>query len=230
MIDAIIISDLHLGASNCQAKSLCGFLSYLRHEIKPTRLILNGDVFDSFDVRLRKWHWEVLSDLRKLSDELELVWVCGNHDRTGPAEMVSHLFGAKFYDEYIFESGNKSVLCMHGDQWDQFIAKRPFLTWLADQSYRFLQQIDPTFYISRLAKRSSKMFLRNNEKVAVGAIKYAQDNHHDIICCGHVHMPYSCGVYHNSGCWTDHPSTYLTISKGLVELKSYYLGLKSKSL
>ena len=56
------------------------------------RLILNGDVFDSIDFRrLKKSHWKVLSLLRKLSDELEIIWLCGNHD--GSAEVVSHLLG-----------------------------------------------------------------------------------------------------------------------------------------
>lgn len=221
-MDAIVLSDVHLGASNCQARALCQFLHHVRHEVKPTRLILNGDVFDSFDSRLRKWHWEVLTDLRKMADELELVWVCGNHDRTGPAEMVSHLFGAKFYDEYAFQSGGRSVLCVHGDQWDEFIAKRPIVTWMADQAYRFLQWIDPTLYISRLAKRSSKTFLRNSEQVAAGATKHAKEAGHDLVCCGHTHHPVESEMYYNSGSWTEHPPTYLAVNHGVVSLKTFW--------
>ena len=41
--------------------------------------------------RLRKWHWKVLSQLRKLSDEIETIWIIGNHD--GPAEDISQLLG-----------------------------------------------------------------------------------------------------------------------------------------
>lgn len=221
-MDAIVISDIHLGASNCQAKALSEFLHMVRHEIKPARLILNGDVFDSFDSRLRKWHWEALGNLRKLADELELVWVEGNHDRRGPAEMVSHLFGADFRDEYVFKSGDKTVLCSHGDRWDEFIAKRPLLTAFADNCYRLLQRLDPTFFIARLAKRSSKTFLRNNEKVAAGAIAYMEAKGHDIVCCGHTHHPAESEFYYNSGSWTEHPPTYLTVDRGVVELKSYW--------
>lgn len=221
-MEAVIISDIHLGASNCQAKALCQFLHEVRHDIKPARLILNGDVFDSFDSRLRKWHWEVLSDLRKLADEMELVWVCGNHDRSGPAEMVSHLFGATFRDEYAFQSGGKSVLCVHGDKWDKFITERPIITWIADRAYKLLQRIDPTCYVARLAKRSSKTFLRNTQHVAAGAIQYMEDEGHDIVCCGHTHLPAEMEVYFNSGSWTDHPPAYLTADRGVVELKSYW--------
>lgn len=220
-MDAIIISDIHLGSSNCQAKALCNFLHHVRFELKPNRLILNGDVFDSFDSRLRKWHWEVLTDLRKMADELELVWVCGNHDRTGPAEMVSHLFGANFYEEYTFQSSGKSILCIHGDKLDEFIARRPILTWLADQAYRVLQRIDPTFYVSRLAKRSSKTFLRNSEQIAFASTEYAKAINHDFVCCGHSHHPVESAMYFNSGSWTEYPPTYLTVNQGHISLKHY---------
>ena len=61
-------------------------------ELRTARLILNGDVFDSIDFRrLNKNHWKVLSLIRKLSDHLEIIWLCGNHD--GSAEIVSHLLG-----------------------------------------------------------------------------------------------------------------------------------------
>lgn len=44
-MDGIIISDLHLGADNCQAKLLVDFLEKIHNkEIVTNRLILNGDV------------------------------------------------------------------------------------------------------------------------------------------------------------------------------------------
>src|SRR5215813_6209069 len=91
VFDAIILSDLHLGSSNCQAKSLCDFLERIVDEkLRTGKLILNGDVFDSIDFRrLKKNHWKVLSLIRKLSDRMETIWLCGNHD--GTAEFVSHL-------------------------------------------------------------------------------------------------------------------------------------------
>ena len=60
--DALVISDLHLGSENCQAKALTRFLEDLREGSTQTHsLILNGDVFDSIDFRrLKKHHWKVL--------------------------------------------------------------------------------------------------------------------------------------------------------------------------
>jgi UDP-2,3-diacylglucosamine pyrophosphatase LpxH len=111
MLDAVILSDLHINAHNCQAKALAAFLDRIRHEdVRTVRLILNGDVFDHFDKRVRRGNWEVLSDLRRLSDRLEVVWVKGNHDDTGPAETVAHLIGATFCpNHYTFFSNDDSM-------------------------------------------------------------------------------------------------------------------------
>src|SRR5215471_14460211 len=95
MLDAVILSDLHLGSGNCQARRLRELLQRIDDgELSTQRLILNGDVFDSIDFRrLRKDHWAVLSLLRKLSDRVEIIWLAGNHD--GSAEIVSHLLGVR---------------------------------------------------------------------------------------------------------------------------------------
>src|SRR6266496_5839458 len=107
MLDALILSDLHLGSDNCQARQLGELLEGIEEGVLPTaRLILNGDVFDSIDFRrLKKTHWKVLSLIRKLSDRLEIVWICGNHD--GSAEIVSHLLGVCVEEEYVLKSGGR---------------------------------------------------------------------------------------------------------------------------
>src|SRR2546421_5908660 len=59
MLDAVIISDVHLGSANCQARALAELLDRIASgELPAARLILNGDVFDSIDFRrLNKTHW-----------------------------------------------------------------------------------------------------------------------------------------------------------------------------
>ena len=125
MLDAIIVSDLHLGSENCRAKELVDFLENIHVGFyKTTKLVLNGDVFDSIDFRrLKKFHWKVLSMLRKLSDEIEITWIQGNHD--GDAEIVSNLLGVQVKDQYEFQSGGKRILALHGHIFDQFISKYP---------------------------------------------------------------------------------------------------------
>src|SRR3954452_15232533 len=109
MLDAVILSDIHLGSDNCQAKKVVQLLERVSDGELPTaRLILNGDVFDSIDFRrLNKHHWKVLSLIRKLSDHVETVWLYGNHDAA--AEIFSHLLGVTVEDEYVLHSGAHKV-------------------------------------------------------------------------------------------------------------------------
>jgi UDP-2,3-diacylglucosamine pyrophosphatase LpxH len=218
MNDAIIISDLHLGSDVCQSKKINQFFIEIEKEnIETKEIIVNGDLFDSWDFRkLKSSHWKVLSHLRKLSKTKHIVWINGNHD--GPAEAISHLIGLDFVEEYEFVSGTKKILVLHGDRFDNFIAKYPLLTRIADQAYRFIQRIDSSFYLAKLAKRSSKTFLRCSEQIKNKAIEYAASRDANIVVCGHTHLASISETYCNSGCWTESPCHYLTVHDGTVKL------------
>lgn len=225
MHDAVVISDIHLGSSNCQAKSLVRFLEDVRHGRLPTRrLILNGDVFDSIDFRrLKKNHWNVLSEIRRLSDEVEITWINGNHD--GPADIVSHLLGVEVSEDLEVQSGGRRVLFLHGHRFDEFITRYPLLTRLADLSYHMLQWIDPSHRFAKMAKHRSKTFLRNSEKIRSGALKLAERRGCEAVCCGHTHHALAAEdgpvAYYNSGSWTEKPCHYLTLRDGVVAVHAY---------
>lgn len=225
MLDAVVISDIHLGSANSQAKTLVRFLEDIRHGKLPTRrLILNGDVFDSIDFRrLKKHHWNVLSELRRLSDVVEITWINGNHD--GPADVVSHLLGVEVGEELVVESGGRRVLFLHGHRFDEFISHYPRFTRFADKCYQALQWLDRSHTVAKMAKQRSKSFLRNTERIEAGAIRYAERRGCDAVCCGHTHLPRASEAgpvaYYNSGCWTEKPCHYLTLAGGVVEVHAY---------
>ncbi|HEY4330002.1 MAG TPA: UDP-2,3-diacylglucosamine diphosphatase, partial [Phycisphaerae bacterium] len=226
-LQALVISDLHLGSDNCQAKPAADFLQQiLDGKIRTRQLIINGDVFDSIDFRrLKKTHWKVLSQIRHLTDKIEVIWIAGNHD--GSAEIVSHLLGVRVEEEFILQSGAEKILIIHGHQYDDFINDHPVLTWLADVAYWILQKLDRTHYIARLAKRRSKTFVRCSNKIRDGARRYAASRGCSVVLCGHTHHAESIAAtpeapaYHNSGCWTELPSTYLTIEHGQIKTHQY---------
>jgi UDP-2,3-diacylglucosamine pyrophosphatase LpxH len=225
MLDAIILSDLHLGSDNCQARPLCQLLEDIAEGARPAaRLILNGDVFDSIDFRrLKKSHWKVLSLIRKLSHRLEIVWICGNHD--GSAEIVSHLLGVRVEDEYVLKSGGRRILLLHGHIYDYFLDNHPILSWFGDVIYALLQWVDRTHTLAKVAKKGSKTFLRCAKKIEEEAIARAARQGCDAVCCGHTHhaVVSTAGPVHyfNSGCWTERPCTYLSVEEGLVELHTF---------
>ena len=234
MYDALVISDTHLGSDNCQARPLVRFLESVHAgELLTHRLILNGDVFDSIDFRrLKKKHWKVLSLIRKLSDDIEIVWILGNHD--GPAEGLSHLLGVEVREEVVVRTGGRRVLCLHGHRFDEFIERYPLTSNLADWMYRWLQRIDKSHTIARTAKHTSKAFLRNAEVIRRSAVEYAAELGCDAVCCGHTHLPAAktgdAVEYYNSGSWTERPAHYLAMKDGVVELLAYHDELAEESV
>ena len=222
MLDALILSDVHLGSSNCQARLLCELLEQVKDgRLGTHELILNGDVFDSIDFRrLTKIHWKVLSLLRKLSDRIDITWICGNHD--GSAEIISRLLGVTVKDEYVLMSGGRKILVLHGHSFDDFLDAHPILTWIGDCIYFFLQWLDKTHHFAKLAKKGSKTFLRCAAKIEQELIEYARKRHCAAVCCGHTHHACISSLgpvpYYNSGCWTELPCTYLAVANGQLEL------------
>jgi UDP-2,3-diacylglucosamine pyrophosphatase LpxH len=225
MLDAVILSDIHLGSGNCEARSVCDLLERIAEgELQTQRIILNGDVFDSIDFRrLHKTHWKVLSLLRKLSDTVEITWLAGNHD--GTAEIISHLLGVTVMDDFELATGQGRLLILHGHVFDEFIDNHPWLTWIGDLFYRLLQILDSTHHFAKLAKHGSKTFLRCARKIEEGAVEMARRRGCTAVCCGHTHHAVARTdqpiPYYNSGCWTELPCSYLTVKDGSVRLHSY---------
>ena len=225
MLDAIVLSDLHLGSENCQADRILQLLSWIEQQKLPTeRIILNGDIFDSLNLqRLKCKHWEVVERLRALSRSREVIWIAGNHD--GCSRRLSDLMGVSVLTQCVLHSGSEKILFMHGDAFDEFIKKYPITTWMADRLYNWLQKMDRSHGLARWAKRQSKTFLECARKVRRGAMARAEQLSCTIVCCGHTHHSVTHeenGIaYYNSGCWTELPCSYLTIRDGVVDLREH---------
>jgi UDP-2,3-diacylglucosamine pyrophosphatase LpxH len=225
MYDAVVISDLHISSNISQTRQILHFLHKIyQNEIKTKSLIINGDLFDNLDFRrLKNGHWKVLAYIRKISNKTKVIYISGNHD--GPANIISHILGANFVEEYTFFSGHNKVVILHGDRFDNFISKHPRLTKLADNIYRWIQRIDPSFYWARLLKRSSKIFLRCSNQIKDRAKQYAKSIGANIIICSHTHHALTDKSdmvhYINSGSWTENPCHYVLIKNGRAKLKEF---------
>jgi len=225
VFETVIISDLHLGSKVCRAEELLLFLETVRFK----RLIINGDVFDSINMkRLNRHHWKVLSILRLLTDHengIDVIWLRGNHD--GYADLISQLLGIQFYVEYELEWNSQKVLVFHGDIFDKFVSEYPLLTDFADGLYRMSVYLNPTTKrIGRWLKRNSKTFLRNTEKVREGAISFANHRHAGTVICGHTHHVEDAIVegirYLNPGSWTDSPTHFVGITEDQIRVVQYF--------
>ena len=208
----IIISDLHLGAHNCQSEFIIRFLE----NIKTQKLIIAGDLFDSFNIKLNKNEWKILECLHNLDSEL--IWIKGNHDTYYESVIMAKLIGAEFYpDYYIFDK----ILILHGDIFDTFLTNHPILTNIADYFYYILQKMDKSHNLAKFMKHRSKNYLHCSEVIARESKNYANKLHCDIVCAGHSHFAIQDGNYYNSGSWTELPCTYLSIKNEDVELCTF---------
>ena len=196
------------------------------------RLILLGDIFDNLNFgRLKKDHWNLLSNIRKLSNpkrKIEVVWVEGNHDE-GLTEIMSHLIGIKVYKEYLWNLSGKKFLAIHGHQFDRFLNENVIISSIASFVYDTVQRWGSEKQtVARFLKSKSKGWLRLAKKVADGATEYGRHKKAKVVICGHTHQagrfdyPDKDIVYYNSGCWTDLPSSYLTINEsGETEIRYF---------
>ncbi len=218
-IDTIILSDIHLGSEVSRAGKAKEVL--LKYDFK--RLILLGDIFDDLNFnRLKKEHWGLLTYVRKLSSpkkQTEVIWVEGNHD-AGLSKIMSHMMGLKVYKQYFFETAGQKILTIHGHQFDRFLNENLFISNLAGYIYNFIQRIGGEKQrFARFLKKASKGWLRLTEKIAIGALKYANRRKANIVICGHTHVATKEPIvvnnirYYNTGCFTDVPSNYIIISE-----------------
>ena len=218
-IDAIIVSDVHLGSEVSRAKELLNVLKSRSFG----RLILLGDIFDDLNFNhLERDHWELLSYIQELSNpksNIEIVWVLGNHDEL-IFKVISRFIGIKVFQEYIWNYKNEKYLAIHGHQFDRFLADNKLISDIASFIYRILQRFDLRF--SRFVKRASKKWLRLSEKIAQGAARHALKKDAHYVFCGHTHREATeiiGGVYYfNVGCWTDIPSVFITIGEDGIKV------------
>jgi len=224
-VETLILSDVHLGSDLSRADALLTTLKSYAFR----RLILLGDVLDDLNFsRLPASHWAILAYLRTLCEperNVEVVWVEGNHDRL-LSKVTRNFLGLSVRKRYQWTSGGKTFLAMHGHQFDTFVERHPFITEAACQVYLTIQRLDSKQHrVSRFLKRTSKAWLRMSDLVAEGAAAYAARRGVDGILCGHTHRALSRVfdkvIYHNTGCWTEKPATFITLNEGRAELREY---------
>ena len=225
--DCLVISDLHLGSDVCQARLIEEFLEWAAMQARE--LVINGDIFDDLNFkRLSKRHFACLKSIRRHSDrdDLRLTWIRGNHD--GAADVISHIVGVDFLDEYTFDNGQVRLLILHGDQFDHFITKYKWMTSVACGLFYYIQKWMP-HSAARWIRRISKRFQRNSQVVRDGAVEFARSKGCDHVTCGHTHAALESTVegvhYLNSGTWTEHPPCpFVAVVGDRVSLEFWPLG------
>ena len=222
-VDTFIVSDVHLGTDLSRPAALLATLQ--RYSFR--RLILLGDILDDLNFsRLPRSHWELLAYIRTLcapERHVEVVWVAGNHDHL-LSRLTHNFLGLPVRKRYQWWYEGKTFLAMHGHQFDTFLTRHPLITEGACWLYCTLQRWETDHHrLSRFLKRTSKTWLRVSELLAREAAAYAARRGADGIFCGHTHSPlakrFGDVTYHNTGCWTEKPATFITVGARGIQLQ-----------
>lgn len=211
--DAVVLSDLHLGARNCRAEDVLRFLDWVDAE----RIVLNGDIFDDPMLRgLERSHLAVLERLRELSAERSVEWLRGNHDPE--PEWWETVLRLPCHEETELAVGDKRYLVFHGHRWDRSLDWPHWLVNGADEIYRFSQRVDPTHRLARFLKHRCKHFCRAVDRLQRMATVEARRRLYDGVVVGHTHVAADLwqGSTHflNSGCWTEKPAAFVGVRDG----------------
>ena len=76
-MNAIIVSDLHIGSRYFSYQNFESFLGNISEEYE---LILNGDIVDNPYSKLIEPHQRIMDLIKQASYRQRVVWVRGNHD------------------------------------------------------------------------------------------------------------------------------------------------------
>lgn len=211
--DAVIISDLHLGACNSRTSEITRFLD----TIHTGRLIIAGDLFDNPRLRgLRPQDITVLEALRAFSERAQVEWLRGNHDP--PAEWYSGLLGLAPLDEVLLNVGDATYLVCHGHAWDRSLHWPRSVVATADLVYHGSQRLDRSHRVARWLKRRTKFFIKAVDRIRQHAVAEAGRRGLQGVILGHSHVVEERRVegihYLNCGCWTERPSTFVGVRAG----------------
>jgi UDP-2,3-diacylglucosamine pyrophosphatase LpxH len=210
--DAIVVSDLHLGAQNSRSEDFLRFLD----TIETGHLIVAGDLFedpwlrglDRFDVR-------VLQALREFE---RVEWLCGNHDP--PADWFAAVFGVDARNETVVDVAGRPYLVCHGHQPDTALDLPPVILKTADLIYHTCQWLDRSHRLARQLKRRSKRFTKSLERIRCWALAEATARSFAGVILGHTHSAEDVRLddvhYLNCGCWTERPCGFVGVRDGKV--------------
>jgi UDP-2,3-diacylglucosamine pyrophosphatase LpxH len=211
--DAVIVSDLHLGACNSRGSEILRFLETIRTD----RLIIAGDLFESPVLHgLRSQDIAVLTALRRYSQHAHVQWLQGNHDP--PASWYRGLLGVEPLDDLVLPVGDASYLVCHGHAGDRTLRwPRPILR-SADFIYHGSQRLDRSHRLARWLKRRTKVFIKAVDRVRQQGVAEARRRGLDGVILGHSHVVEECRLegihYLNCGCWTEQPSNFVGVRHG----------------
>ncbi len=235
-VRAAFMSDLHLGARECQAGEIADFL----RRVEMEELYLVGDIVDLWNMRRGIYwpaaHHEVLKlIMEKARRGTRVVYVPGNHDELARSLVGSMLAGIEVHEEctHVTRRGQR-LLVIHGDAFDAAVRFSPLLKATGCALYsvilfggrgvnrlRRLMGLPRWSLVTWLKSRvgNAMAYVQRFEQVAA---KEAAARGFDGIVCGHIHRPRMARIegvlYCNDGDWVEHCTALVEDRNGVLSI------------
>ena len=189
--DSIFVADSHFNEKN---RELLTILQKVESkEIVTSQLFLMGDIFDFISGESRyfiKQNIEVINLLNKLSNEIEIIYLEGNHDYNLKTVFPNIKVIKRENQPLLAKYEDKTVSLAHGDN---------FINWKYDLYCKFIRNtiflrfmnfIDINFFISKkienaLVKKNICHKMKNFEEIVSKRVK---NYNTDIVIEGHYHQ------------------------------------------
>jgi UDP-2,3-diacylglucosamine pyrophosphatase LpxH len=243
----IVISDVHLGASESKAKELVRFLKRNTCD----KLIMNGDIIDGWQLKKSgKWkkkHTRFFRVVLKMIEKYntEVVYVRGNHDDFLDNVLPFAIGNLTIVKEHIHESNGHKFWVVHGDIFDSITTNMRWLAQLGDTGYTLLLWINKIYNNWRIKRGKPYYSLSKEIKAKVkGAVSYISSYEKELVAlarskqyygviCGHIHQAalqdYDGILYMNSGDWVETLSALVEDEKGNWKIVYYTDFVKEES-
>jgi UDP-2,3-diacylglucosamine pyrophosphatase LpxH len=221
----IIVSDIHLGTKDSQAKEFIKFLD----EYPTDQLILNGDIIDGWALqrgsKWRKQHTKVILKLLELSKKTDIIWIRGNHDDFLSDFFMIKMSNITLCEDYMIGIKRKKYLIFHGDILDVFSSTWKWIAKIGSVGYDIALTLNtwynkyrswrglPYYSISKHIKdkvKSAVSFILDFEE---NAAKIAKQRKCSGVIIGHIHTAEDRMIgdihYLNSGDWVESKTAIL---------------------
>jgi UDP-2,3-diacylglucosamine pyrophosphatase LpxH len=212
-IEALFISDVHLGSKGSNAEQVLNVLK----QYQPNYLFLVGDIIDGWLLK-RKFRWpqshtNVIRKIMSYSKNgTKVIYLPGNHDEFAREYLDLNFGNIEIHNEYIWNN----TYITHGDLYDG-VVKLKWLGILGSIGYDFAISVDRR--LKKMGyKRSLSKFLKDKVKEAVKFITSFEEelcrqgikHNCKTVMCGHIHHPEDKVIgdvrYLNCGDWIENNS------------------------
>ncbi len=219
-INVVVISDVHLGTTDCRAEELLAYLS----SINPSKLILNGDILDIWKTPSSYFPSSHMKIVRKIfgmaAKGTDVYYIMGNHD-----DMLRKFRGKSVGNIHITNKlslnlDGKKACFYHGDIFDNVLQNGKWMVKLGLYSYNGLNRVNALInrFLRKIGKeRSFSKRISSGNENALKKLTFFEKTHvnlaiekgYNFVICGHTHRPKkeivmtkngNC-TYLNSGDW-----------------------------